>query len=104
MHELRVEHRPERSRYELRLGVELIGFADYRPRDGGIAITHTEVDEQYEGRGFGTRLAEAALDDARARGLEVDPLCPFVAHFMQLHPEYEQLRPGAREDRPNVQE
>lgn len=103
MHELHVDHRPERSRYELRLGDELIGFADYRPVEGGIAITHTEVDEQHEGRGFGTRLAEAALGDARARGLEVDPVCPFVAHFMRLHPEYEQLRP-AREDQPKVQE
>jgi len=93
MDELHVENRPERSRYELRRGHELIGFADYRPREGGIAITHTEVADEYEGRGFGTRLAQAALDDARERGLEVDPLCPFVAHFMRLHPEYERLRP-----------
>jgi hypothetical protein len=92
--DLRVENQPERSRYELRRGDELIGFADYRPRAGGIAITHTEVQDEYEGRGFGTHLAQAALDDARERGLEVDPLCPFVAHFMRLHPEYERLRPG----------
>jgi predicted GNAT family acetyltransferase len=52
------------------------------------------VQDEYEGRGFGTHLAQAALDDARERGLEVDPLCPFVAHFMRLHPEYERLRPG----------
>jgi uncharacterized protein len=94
MDDLHVERRPERSRYELRRGGELIGFADYRPREGGIAITHTEVEDEYEGRGFGTQLARAALDDARERGLEVDPLCPFVAHFMRLHPEYERLRPG----------
>lgn len=50
--------------------------------------------DEYEGSGFGTHLARAALDDARERGLEVDPLCPFVAHFMRLHPEYERLRPG----------
>lgn len=93
MDDLRVEHRPERSRYELRRGDELIGFADYLPREGGIAITHTEVEDEYEGRGFGARLARAALDDAGERGLEVDPVCPFVAHFMRLHPEYERLRP-----------
>jgi hypothetical protein len=92
MDDLHVERRPERSRYELRLGHDLVGFADYRPREGGIAITHTEVDEEHEGQGFGTRLARAALDDARERGLEVDPLCPFVAHFMRLNPEYESLR------------
>ena len=94
MDDLHVEDRPERRRYELRRGEELIGFADYRPREGGITITHTEVLDEYEGSGFGTHLARAALDDARVRGLEVDPLCPFVAHFMRLHPEYERLRPG----------
>jgi uncharacterized protein len=93
MDDLRVENRPERSRYELRRGDKLIGFADYRPREHGIAITHTEVEDEYEGRGFGTRLARAALDDARERGLEVDPVCPFVAHFIRLHPEYERLQP-----------
>lgn len=94
MDDLHVEDRPERRRYELRRGEELIGFADYRPREGGITITHTEVLDEYEGSGFGTHLARAALDDARERGLEVDPLCPFVAHFMRFHPEYERLRPG----------
>jgi predicted GNAT family acetyltransferase len=96
MQELHVEHRPEARRYELHLGDELVGFADYVPREGGIAITHTEVAEEHEGQGFGTRLAEAALDDARDRGLEVDPVCPFVAHFMQVHPEYERLRRNRR--------
>ena len=91
--ELHVEHRRERRRYELRLGDELVGFADYRPHEGGIAITHTEVEPEHEGQGFGSKLAEAALDDAREHGLEVDPVCPFVAHFMTLHPEYEELRP-----------
>jgi uncharacterized protein len=82
---------PEKSRYELRLGGRLIGLAAYRRRDGRIAFTHTEVDESCEGRGFGTRLAAAALDDARRQGLRVLPLCPFVAHYVERHPEYQEL-------------
>ena len=42
----------------------------------------------YEGRGFGSRLAEAALDDARRRGLAVVPLCPFIAWYIDKHPEH----------------
>ena len=87
---------PEESRYELRLGGRLIGLAAYRRRDGRIAFTHTEVDEACEGRGFGSRLAEAALDDARRRGLDVVPLCPFIAHFIERHPGYEKLVPSAQ--------
>jgi predicted GNAT family acetyltransferase len=82
---------PEKSRYELRLGGRLIGVAAYRRRDGRIAFTHTEVDESCEGCGFGSRLAEAALDDARRQGLEILPLCPFVAHYVERHPEYQEL-------------
>jgi len=82
---------PEKSRYELRLGGRLIGLAAYRRRDGRIAFTHTEVDESCEGRGFGSLLAAAALENAAREGLEVAPLCPFIAHSIKGHPEYEPL-------------
>jgi uncharacterized protein len=82
---------PEKSRYELRLDGRLIGLAAYRRRDGRISFTHTEVDESCEGRGFGSRLAAAALDDARRQGLRVLPLCPFIAHYVERHPEYQEL-------------
>jgi uncharacterized protein len=82
---------PEANRYELRLHGRLIGLAAYRAREGRISFTHTEVDPSCEGRGFGTRLALAALDDARSRGLKVLPLCPFIAHVIEQHPEYEPL-------------
>jgi len=86
-----VVHVPEANRYELRLDGHLIGLAAYRRRDGQIAITHTEVDEALEGRGFGSMLAAAVLDDARRQGLAVLPLCPFIAHYIERHPEYEEL-------------
>jgi predicted GNAT family acetyltransferase/glutaredoxin len=82
---------PELHRYELRLGGRLIGLAAYRRRDGRLAITHTEVDEACTGRGFGSVLARAALDDARRRGETVVPLCPFIADYIERHPEYGNL-------------
>jgi predicted GNAT family acetyltransferase/glutaredoxin len=77
---------PEENRYELRLGDRRIGLAAYHRRDNRIAFTHTEVDAACEGRGFGTRLVRDALDDARSRGLEIVPLCPFVAAYVKRHP------------------
>jgi predicted GNAT family acetyltransferase len=82
---------PDASRYEIRLGGRLIGLAAYRRRNGRIAFTHTEVDEACEGRGFGSRLAEVALADASKEHLEVVPLCPFIAHYIEKHPEYQAL-------------
>jgi predicted GNAT family acetyltransferase len=82
---------PEASRYELRAGDQVIGEAAYHRRNGRIAFTHTEVAEALEGRGLGSRLATEALEDARQEGLEVVPLCPFMARFIQEHPEYQDL-------------
>lgn len=84
---------PEKSRYELRLGDRMIGEAAYHrsASNNRIAFTHTEVDEECEGRGFGSRLLEEALADVRRKGLEVVPLCPFATHYMATHPEVHDL-------------
>ena len=74
-------HVPEESRYELRLDGRLIGLADYRRSDGRIVLTHTEVEETLRRRGFAGRLVKAALQDALREGLDVVPLCPFVASY-----------------------
>jgi uncharacterized protein len=90
---------PEKNRYELRLDGRLIGLAAYRRRNGRLVLTHTEVEEACSSRGFGSRLAAASLDDARRQGLEVVPLCPFIARFIERHAEYEPLVAASYRDR-----
>jgi predicted GNAT family acetyltransferase len=51
-------------------------------------MVHTEVEPEWEGRGVGSELVRGALDDVRARGLKVRPLCPFVRAFIERHSEY----------------
>ena len=69
-------------------------FVSYRMKNGAIVFTHTEVPEALEGRGVGHALVKHALDSARARGLMVVPLCPFVASFIERNPEYADLIRG----------
>jgi predicted GNAT family acetyltransferase len=83
-------------RYEARLDGELAGAIDYLPHDRWIVLDHTEVLRGFEGRGIGARLAKAALDDIRARGLFMTPTCPFVAAYVKRHPEYADLVVGVR--------
>ncbi|HEU0098126.1 MAG TPA: GNAT family N-acetyltransferase [Allosphingosinicella sp.] len=78
------------DRYELEVDGRL-ALAAYRLRDGRITFTHTEVPGELEGRGIGSRLVEAALEDVRAQGLKVVPACPFVKHYMDKHPEVKDL-------------
>jgi uncharacterized protein len=86
-----VADNPAASRYEIRVGDDLAGFADYRVKPGRIVMTHTEIDPSFEGRGLGGRLAAGALDDLRRRHLTVTPLCPFIAKFIHEHPDYGDL-------------
>ncbi len=81
---------PARRRYELAIG-DRIAVIAYRLRGDSITFTHTEVPEELEGRGIASRLARFALEDARARGLRVVPLCPFVAAYIRRHKDYESL-------------
>jgi uncharacterized protein len=83
-----VTHAPEANRYELRLDGRLVGLATYHRRNGRIALTHTEVDPSCEGRGFGSLLARTALEDAERNGLEVVPLCPFIARYIDRNPQF----------------
>jgi predicted GNAT family acetyltransferase len=88
---VRVTDHPDQARYEAWLGDELAGFSAYRLTRGQITFTHTEVGDAYEGQGIGGALARYALDDARERGLAVDPRCPFIAAWIEKHPDYADL-------------
>jgi uncharacterized protein len=76
--------------YELEVDGHL-AIAAYRLRPGRITFTHTEVPGAIGGRGVGTRLIKTALDDVRRQGLKVVPVCPFVKHYIETHPEEQDL-------------
>ena len=102
--DLDVRDVPTASRYEARLrpnasgDADAVAFAAYLLHGREIVFTHTEVPPALEGRGVGSRLARAALDDARRRGLAVVPRCPFIAAFIRRHPAYRDLVPEARRE------
>jgi len=63
-------------------------FLTYKQRGNTLALLHADVPAELEGRGVGSSLARAALEYARERGLKVLPYCPFVAAYIEHHPEY----------------
>lgn len=92
MSDVVVTHHPEESRYEAHIGGKLAGFAAYKIARGNQVFTHTEVDDAFEGQGVGGALARAALDDVRERGEhQVVALCPFIAAWIERHPDYQDL-------------
>jgi predicted GNAT family acetyltransferase len=79
------------QRFEARIGSDLAGFAVYERRGDRVLLTHTEVDPAYEGKGVGSALAKAALDQVRTRGEKAVPLCEFIAAYIERHPAYADL-------------
>lgn len=82
----------ENDRYVAEIDGVVVGFTEYHLRgDSHYFFYHTELDEGLSGQGIGSRLARFALDDVRAKGALVTPLCPFIAAWMDKHPDYDDL-------------
>lgn len=53
-----------------------------------LIIDHTGVPDAFRGQGVGLRLVSRAVEDARAAGRKIIPLCPFAAAQFRRHPEW----------------
>lgn len=89
--EVQVTRDEAADRFVIRVdGVEA-GHAEYARRADLVIFTHTEIDPAHGGRGLGSRLARGALDAVRESGEPIVPLCPFIAGYVDSHPEYADL-------------
>jgi len=89
---LTVNRHDQLSRYEGRLGAELVTVVDYVLHDSTVVITHTGTEPEQRGHGYAAQVTRAALEDIRASGRTVRAVCPFTADFMTEHPEFDDLR------------
>jgi len=78
------------ARFEMPVGGH-IAFVTYRRGDAVIALNHAEVPRELEGRGIGSKLVRATLDQVRSEGLKVIPRCSFVAAFISRNAEYQDM-------------
>jgi predicted GNAT family acetyltransferase len=49
------------------------------------------VPRQLRERGIASRLVHDALEQVRAEGLKIVPRCDFVRHYLDTHPEFQDL-------------
>lgn len=86
----------EKRRFEWAIRPEgaaepVLAFANYIKASNKLYITHTEVPEALEGQGIGSALLRHILEWIDAEGLDLVPLCPFMAGYLQRHPEWQRL-------------
>jgi predicted GNAT family acetyltransferase len=70
---------------------KVIALTQFRVRGDHVVMPHTESDPAHKGEGLAAQVVTFALDDIRASGRTVVPTCPFVKHFIETHPEYQDL-------------
>ncbi|MGO1244986.1 MAG: GNAT family N-acetyltransferase [Sphingobacterium sp.] len=63
------------------------GKMDISVTDGKLRVFHTEVNTEYEGRGFAKLLLHQLVSHARENDLRIIPLCPYVLAQFKRHPE-----------------
>ncbi|PZM89803.1 MAG: GNAT family N-acetyltransferase [Actinobacteria bacterium] len=86
-----VEDNPARRRFEILVDGCLVGFAVYELRQDTVVFLRTEINEAQQDRGIGNDLVRRALEQVRARGERVAAECPFVATYLERHPDYADL-------------
>ncbi|WP_314823605.1 GNAT family N-acetyltransferase [Corynebacterium matruchotii] len=87
----KVTHDTTAERYLITVDGRDAGYADYIQGDGVRDFHHTVINPEFRGQGLSKPLIQAALDDTRAAGDKVRPLCSAVAGFIEKHPEYRDL-------------
>lgn len=63
------------------------GKMDISVADGKLRVYHTEVDAEYEGKGFAKLLLNELVSYAKENSLRIIPLCPYVLAQFKRHPE-----------------
>jgi uncharacterized protein len=63
----------------------------YSRADGRMHITHTYVPPALRGRDLGLALVARAVADARAKGIKIVPVCPYVKLQIDRRPEWQDV-------------
>ena len=87
--EIELEDRGSKGRYVLRgPGGAEAEMTFTKIGEHQIIIDHTEVPDAFRGQGAGLRLVTRAVEDARAAGKKIIPLCPFANAQFRRHHEW----------------
>jgi predicted GNAT family acetyltransferase len=81
----RVTDNPQASRFELAVG-DQVAVLVYKRTPSSLVLVHTEVPPPFRGHHLGEALVKAAIDAARAEGLQIVAVCPFARAYLRKHP------------------
>ena len=77
-----------KGRYVFRLGGDEAELTYSVTSPVLVIADHTQVPDSLRGTGAGLALVTRLVQDARAEGFRIMPLCPFVNAQRKRHPEW----------------
>ena len=87
--EIKLEDSGSKGRYFLRSPKGAVAEMTFsKVGDSMIIIDHTDVPDAFRGQGVGLRLVTRAVEDMRAAGKKIIPLCPFANAQFRRHKEW----------------
>ncbi len=86
--DITLEETASKGRYVYRRGDDTAEMTFSKAGAGLVIIDHTEVPDAFRGEGVGVALVSRAVEDARAAGKKILPLCPFAAAQFRRHAEW----------------
>ncbi len=84
------EDHPTRGRYVAKVaGIDAEAELTYSRASPTLIIAdHTGVPDAFRGQGLGRLLVTRMVEDARAQGFRIVPLCPYVNAERRKHAEW----------------
>ena len=81
----------EHNRYDLLRDGDRVGQIDYVVRGSALHLTHTFIEPDKREHGLAASFVQMVLDSLRGGSRTLVPDCPFIAHWLTEHPEYNDL-------------
>ncbi|WP_117233091.1 GNAT family N-acetyltransferase [Vibrio maerlii] len=86
-----VTHDTELQQYRVHLQQDYYALVKYHMEGSVMAITHTRVPDELQGKGYGKVMMETVLPLIEKDGYKINPVCPYVAHYLNKYHQYSHL-------------
>ncbi len=89
-----VQHNTEKKRFFVEVEGKEAELTYQDMGDGVLNYSSTFTPPELRGKGLAGQVTKAALEFAKANNKKVKPGCPYVATYIERHPEYKSLVPN----------
>ncbi len=86
-----VSRETDPDRFEVSVDGQVAGFTQFVDVGGQRIFFHTEIGEEFGGRGLAAVVVEQALTATRGDGLRIVPVCPYVKKYVQKHHDFDDI-------------